>query len=183
MVPLTNILIKMSHCHFPYPKVLGQLQFDDTIIKSSSEGQAMIESISFKGLWDRRWEAEKVSSLALRKRRAHFRYCSFLYSLSTALRSYTSPMRAFLLLHTSDFLHPLSKSVSKQKLARTALLLNMVETGCCGIRHTGLGVRDWVSDLGQVCPSEPSFLHSKCSWSYLPQRTVGRTNYNDWHRV
>lgn len=50
MVPLTNILIKMSHCHFPYPKVLGQLQFDDSIIKSSSEGQAMIESISFKGL-------------------------------------------------------------------------------------------------------------------------------------
>lgn len=49
MVPLTNVLIKMSHCHFPRPKVLGQLQFGDSIIKSSREGQAARESISFQG--------------------------------------------------------------------------------------------------------------------------------------
>lgn len=48
--PSNKYSYKDEHCHFPYPKMLGQLQFDDRIIKSSSEGQATIESISFKGL-------------------------------------------------------------------------------------------------------------------------------------
>lgn len=42
MVPLTNIFMKLNHCHFPYPKVAGQFQFNDNIIQSSSECQIML---------------------------------------------------------------------------------------------------------------------------------------------
>lgn len=97
--PLSNVHTKLSHCHCPYPKVLGQLQFNDSIVQSRSECQAVTESISFKGVMRRKLGGSESSGLALRKRRLHLKYCSFLYFRSTALLSRITD-QSFLLLHT-----------------------------------------------------------------------------------
>lgn len=97
--PLSNVLTKLSHCHCPYPKVLGQLQFNDSIVQSRSECQAVTEAISFKGVMRQKLGGIESSGLALRKRRVHLKFCSFLYFLSTALLSHSTD-QSFLLLHT-----------------------------------------------------------------------------------
>lgn len=97
--PLSNVLTKLSHCNCPYPKVLGQLQFNDSIVQSRSECQAVTESISCKGVMRQKLRGSESSGLALRKRRVHLKYWSFLYFLSTAVLSHITDQSS-LLLHT-----------------------------------------------------------------------------------
>lgn len=50
---------EVSHCHFSYPRVLGQFQLNDSISQSSSVNLRQ-NQVSFKGLLDRSWEADKA---------------------------------------------------------------------------------------------------------------------------
>lgn len=112
--------MKLSHCHFSYPKALGHFQWNDGITLSSSEFLS----------WDRikfplkAYEKECERKIGqwvwqLRMRSAHLKCCAFLHSLAPALMSHSTLRMAFFSVQTSDFWHPPSKS---QKPAGTALL-------------------------------------------------------------
>lgn len=100
----TNILRKLSHCYFPYPRVLGQFQFNDSIIQSSRKSQATTESSFFYRAVRQMLGGRGSSGLALRKLRAHLKYCPSLYSLynhRSLLYRHTSLMIAFLLTQST----------------------------------------------------------------------------------
>lgn len=109
--------MKLSHCHFSYPKALGHFQWNDGITLSSSEFLS----------WDRikfplkAYEKECERKIGqwvwqLRMRSAHLKCCAFLHSLAPALMSHSTLRMAFFSVQTSDFWHPLPNHRSRRGL-------------------------------------------------------------------